>query len=174
MTRVRRPSGVVGAIAAAWLIALGFDLFLHGGLLARLYLEPSPFLLPPRDAFLRIPIGYLTFLGLTVALSWLFRRLDVRGAMAGFRLGAAAGATVWGALVLGLYSISTASPALLGAWWIGQTLELGLSGAVLGAAAQGVSARRLWVIVWGTVAVCVVVTVLLQSLGLVPTVRFER
>ncbi len=29
-----------------WLSMIGFDFFLHAGLLARLYLTPSPFLLP--------------------------------------------------------------------------------------------------------------------------------
>lgn len=46
----------------SWLSMLGFDFFLNAGLLARLYLEPSPFLLPPAEAFRRIPIGYLSFL----------------------------------------------------------------------------------------------------------------
>ncbi len=69
---------VTSAVAAAWVLSVGFDLFLHAGLLARLYLEPSPFLLPPQEAFRRIPFGYLAFLGLTLALYWLLRRLGVR------------------------------------------------------------------------------------------------
>jgi hypothetical protein len=94
--------------------SVGIDLFLHGGLLARPYVEPSPFLLPAEDAFRRIPLGYLTFLILTIGLFWLLRRLHVRGVAAGFR--AVAGAVVWGALVLGLYSFSTASQSLLIGW----------------------------------------------------------
>ena len=56
-------------IAAAWILSLGFDLFLHAGLLAHLYVEPSPFLLPPEEAFRRIPFGYLTFLIFTASRS---------------------------------------------------------------------------------------------------------
>jgi hypothetical protein len=172
--RRTRRSRVVSSIAAAWILAVGFDLFLHGGLLAGVYVEPSPFLLPAEDAFRRIPLGYLTFLGLTVALFWLLHRLGIRGAMAGLRYGAAAGAVVWGALVVGLYSISTASVPLLGGWWIGQTVELGLSGAVLGAAADGASLKRIWAIVAAAVVALVIATVALQSLGFAPAMKIVR
>jgi len=59
---------VISAVGAAWVLSLGFDLFLHAGLLARLYVEPGPFLLPPMVAFRRIPLGYLSFLVLTLSL----------------------------------------------------------------------------------------------------------
>ena len=114
---------MTSSVAAAWVLSVGFDLFLHAGLLARVYIVPSPFLLAPQEAFRRIPFGYLAFLGLTLALSWFLRRLDVRGAIAGFRHGAGAGAVVWGALTVGLYSISTASVPLLAGWWFGQTMS---------------------------------------------------
>jgi len=173
----RRAAGSALApfpIAAAWVLSIGFDLFLHGGLLAGLYTEPSPFLLAPAEAFRRIPLGYLAFLVLTVALWGYFRRIGLRGALAGARHGAAAGAIVWGALALGLASISTASVRLLLGWWIGQTVELGLAGAVLGAARSGRSMKR----VWGIVAIAFVVlaagTIVLQSLGLAPAMKVER
>lgn len=162
---------VISSIAAAWVLSVGFDLFLHGGVLARVYAAPSPFLLPAEDAFRRIPLGYFAFLGLTAALFWLLRRLDVRGTLAGFRYGAAAGAVVWGALSVGLFSISTASVSLLAGWWIGQTIELGLAGGVLGAAASGVPLKRIWWIVAASVAALVMVTVALQSLGLAPPMK---
>ena len=41
----------------SWLSMLGVDFTLLGGLLAELYAQPSPFLLPPLDAFRRIPLG---------------------------------------------------------------------------------------------------------------------
>jgi hypothetical protein len=139
--------------------------------LARLYLEPSPFLLPPEESFRRIPLGYLAFLGLTLALYWLLRRLGIRGTLLGFRSGAIAGAVVWGALTIGLYSISTASLPLLAGWWIGQTVELGLAGAVLGAAADRVPLKRIWVIVAVAFVTSVALTVALQSLGLAPAMK---
>ena len=161
----------VSAVAAAWLLSVGFDLFLHGGLLARIYADPSPFVLPPEEAFRRIPLGYLAFLVLTVGLYWLLRRLAVRGSLAGLRYGAVAGAVVWGAMVVGLASISTATLPLLAGWWVGQTVELGLAGAVLGAAADGVSLKRIWVIVAAAVVTLVAVTIALQSLGLAPAMK---
>jgi hypothetical protein len=171
---VSDPSGnwpVVSSIAAAWLLSIGIDLFLHGGLLARLYVEPSPFLLPAEDAFRRIPLGYLTFLILTIGLFWLVRRLQIRGFVAGFGLAAVAGAVVWGALVLGLYSISTASLSLLTGWWIGQTVELAFAGGVLGAVANGVPLKRVWTGVGVAVVALVAATVALQSLGFAPAMK---
>ena len=164
-------SRAVLAVAAAWLLSLGFDFFLHGGLLARLYVEPSPFLLGPEDAFRRIPLGYLAFLILTLALYWLLRRLRVSGLAAGFRHGIGAGMVVWGALAIGLYSISTARWEILAAWWIGQTAELGLAGAVLGAAASGVPLKRIWAVVGGAVLVFFMATAVLQSFGLAPPMK---
>lgn len=164
-------SRAIPSIAAAWILSVGFDLFLHGGLLASLYAEPSPFLLPPAEAFRRIPLGYAAFLVLTAALDRLFRRLGVRGTTAGFRFGAAAGAVVWGALAIGLYSISTATLPLLAGWWAGQAVELGLAGAVLGAAADRVPLKRIWARVAAAVIAFVVATVVLQSLGLAPATR---
>lgn len=165
---------LASSVAAAWMLSIGFDLFLHGGVLARFYLEPSPFLLPPEEAFRRIPLGYLTFLGLTLALYWLLRRLGIRGSVDGFRYGAAAGAVVWGALTLGLFSITTATLSLLAGWWIGQTVELGLAGAVLGAAANRVSLKRIWAIVAVAIVALVAVTVALQSFGLAPAMKVAR
>ena len=159
------------SIAAAWVLSVGIDLFLHGGLLARLYVEPSSFLLPAEDAFRRIPLGYLAFLILTVGLFWLLRRLEVRGSTAGFRLGAVAGALVWGALVLGLYSISTASSSLLIGWWVGQTVELAFAGAVMGAAANGAALKRIWVVVGVAVVILASATVVMQSTGLAPAMK---
>ncbi|MFO7662220.1 MAG: hypothetical protein R6X18_06450 [Chloroflexota bacterium] len=167
----RSAGHVLSAIGAAWILSLGFDLFLHAGLLARLYTEPSPFLLQAEVAFRRIPLGYASFLVLTVGLYWLFRRLRVRGAASGFAHGLVFGGAAWGAFVLGLYSISTASPQLLFGWWSGQAMELGLAGAVLGGAAGGVSLKRIWLIVTLAVLGGIAATILLQSLGLAPAMK---
>lgn len=161
-------------VAAAWILSLGFDLFLHGGLLASLYLEPAPFLLPAEVAFQRIPLGYLAFLLLVVSLYWLLRRLGLRGATAGLRYGTVFGAVVWGAFVVGLYSISTATLPVLAAWWIGQTVELGVAGAVLGAGLNGARLKRIWITTAVAVAACVVATIVLQSIGFAPSVKVSR
>lgn len=136
-------------------------------------MEPSPFLLDPQDAFRRIPFGYLTFLMLTLGLYWLIRRLGVRGVVAGFRYGAVAGAVVWGALAIGLYSISTATVPLRAGWWIGQALELGLAGAVIGASAAGARLGRVWALVALAIVACFVTTVALQTIGWAPAVKVQ-
>lgn len=155
----------VGLVTAAWMLSLGFDFLLHGGLLARLYARESPFLLDPLTAFQRIPAGYLAFLLLTVGLFWLFRRLDVEGWRAGAKTGVAAGLFVWGTLALGLWSITTARVDTLVAWTLGQGVELGLAGLVLGAGLAGTSMRRIWWRVGAAIAVCAVLTIVLQNVG---------
>ena len=67
--------------------------------------------------------------------------------------------------------ISTANAGLLVGWWIGQAVELGLAGAVIGALAAGVSLRRTWMWVGATVISLVVLTVVLQNIGWAPAVR---
>lgn len=158
-------------MGVAWLVSLGFDLFLHAGALAALYARPSLFLLPADTAFRRIPLGYAGFLVLTAALYWLFRQVGIRDWFAGLRLGLLTGLTLWGAWTLGLYSISVAEGDLLVGWWLGQGAEMGLAGAFLGAAASGMERRRYLTKGAVVVGVLVVVTVVLQVTGLVPAMK---
>ena len=168
----RRPLREAAAhVLPAFVLTLGVDLFLHAGALARYYVRDIPFLVPPAVAFRRIPAGYLAFLLLTAALYWLVRQADVRGAGRGFRWGAVAGLTVWGTLLLGLWSITTAPADLLLAWWVGQGLELGLAGAVRGAARAGTPLRRIWTAVAVAVLVLFAATIGLQAAGLAPAVK---
>lgn len=155
----------------AWLVMIGIDFFLHGGLLAGLYTASAPFLLPPAQSFSRIPLGYAAFFLLAIALLWLLRERGVAGGMSGFMFGLKLGALVWGALVLGLASISTADPLLLLGWFVGQTVELAVGGVVIGSALAGQSLSRLLVKVIALDLVLVVVTIVLQSVGLAPAVR---
>lgn len=164
----------LSAVGVAWFLSVGVDLFLHGGLLARLYVVPSGFVLPADQAFRRIPFGYLAFLVLTSALFWLCRRLEVRGVVSGWRHGFVIGLVLWGGLVLGLYSISTAGVPLLVGWWLGQAVELGAAGGVIGGLAAGVAVRRMLLWVTSIVLVLLVLTVALQSLGIAPAMRLAR
>ena len=155
----------------AWLAMLGFDFLLHAGLLAALYLQPSPFLLPQATAFALIPIGYLSFLLLAVLLVWLMIRLNLAGGRQGAIFGLELGGLAWGAFILGLLSVSTASVSLLLGWFVGQTLELAIAGAVIGSGLAGMRLRRLFGIVIVFVLLSLVTTIILQSVGLVPTTR---
>ncbi|MEJ2217176.1 MAG: hypothetical protein P8099_11230 [Gemmatimonadota bacterium] len=155
----------------AWVAMLGFDALLHAGLLARLYDGPNAFLLTPEQAFGRIPLGYTSFLVQALLLTWLCWRLDIRGAGEGLRFGLLLGAVIWGSLTLGLASISTAPAILLVAWFVGQTVEMGIAGAVLGAGLSADRLRRLALFVILFVLACLVVTVALQNIGLAPPAR---
>ena len=166
-----RLSRDLGLVLAAWLLSLGIDFFLHAGALAQLYAQQSAFLLSPQAAFARIPLGYASFLVLTLGLWWLCSALEVRGARRGLTLGLVTGGIVWGGLLLGLYSISTAPVDLLVGWWLGQTVELGAAGAVIGAG-KGVARRRriyLWIAL--VVLALVVATVVIQALGWAPAME---
>jgi len=137
---VKRTGHLVKIGLLAWLAVIGFDLFLHAGVLATLYSEPSPFLLPPEEAFRLIPLGYVSFLMLIVLLVWLMPRLGIAGWKSGLVFGLIVGALISGAGYLGLLSISTAPQVLLIGWFLGQTVELGIAGMVLG---SGLATERL-------------------------------
>ena len=160
----------VKLILLAWLSMIGFDFFLHAGVLARLYLEPSPFLLPPERAFTLIPVGYLSFLCLTILLIWLMVKLGIRGWRQGAVFGLQLGALSGGAFILGLLSISTAAPALLAGWFVGQTVELGIAGMVAGSGLAVPQLGRLFVKVLAFVIGAFVLTVVLQNVDLAPAV----
>lgn len=151
--------GLLGFIAT-----VGFDLFLHAGVLAPLYTRPTPFLLPPRRAFVLIPVGYASFAVMIAYLVWLWVRLGVRGWTAGLRFGLAFGGVVWGALALGLASVTTAPPSLLLGWFLGQTAELGVVGAIVG---SGLERESLKGLAWRTVlfaAAAAVLGIVIQNI----------
>jgi hypothetical protein len=96
------------------------------------FFESSPFLLEPTELFARIPLGYLAFLFTTGLLVWVMARLSVTGPSAGARFGLSIGAVVPGGDALALASVSTASPSFLVVWFVGQTVQAGVTGAVVG------------------------------------------
>jgi hypothetical protein len=159
--------------AYAWLAVVGFDFLLHAGLLARLYAQPSPFLLPAEDAFGRLPAGYLAFVLAAALLVWLAGRAGIAGWRPGLLFGLQVGALTWGGLALALWSITTAGPALLVAWFAGQTAEWGLAGAVIGVAAVTERPRRLLAAILLFDLAAVIITVILQSIGFAPAARVE-
>ncbi len=165
----RRRLVLVGLLS--WLSMIGLDFFLHGGLLAKLYAQPSPFLLPALESFRRIPLGYLAALLFCALLLGLMVKLGLsgwrKGLFFGILLGALAGATT----MLGLYSISTAELSLLVGWFISQTVEMGLAGAVAGSGLAGQRLRTLFLRVVALVLFLVAVTIAMQSVGLAPTAQ---
>ncbi len=157
----------------AWIAMIGFDFLLHGGILAKFYLEPSSFLLPPERAFALIPLGYASFLIMAFLLVWLAIRLEIHESRSGFLFGLFLGALIWAAWILGLLSISTADPFLLIGWFIGQSMEFGIAGLVIGSslAAKHLVRPFLWVVVF--CVVCIIMTILLQSFGFAPVLHIK-
>ena len=151
----------------SWLSMLGFDLFLHGGLLAGLYKQPHPFLLSPERSFALIPLGYLSFLLLAVLLVWLITRMALQGWRRSAIFALQVGFLIWGSFSLGLISISTIPLALLAGWFIGQTVEMGIGGAVIGIGLKSPKLGRLFFSVFGFVIMMVILTVVLQNVGLI-------
>ena len=149
----------------SWLSMLGVDFTLHGGLLAELYAQPSPFLLPPLDAFRRIPLGYLAALLWAGLLLWLMIRLGLSGWRQGLSLGLRLGALMGTSGMLGLVSISTVELSLAVAWLLSQILQMGLAGVVTGSGLAGLRPRTLFLRVIALVLSLAVVTIIIQSVG---------
>ncbi len=170
MPIIKRP---ITSILLSWLAMLGWDLFLHGALLARFYLKATPFLLEPLQAFRRIPLGYAAFILSAILLVWLMARFELKTVRDAFFFGLKLAALVWGGFLLGLISISTVDPYLAGFWFVGQGLELGIGAVTVQMVSNAKSLRRpIWlVVVW--ILIMVVATVLLQSFGLVPSLRIS-
>lgn len=144
---------------------IGIDFLLHGGLLADLYAQDGAFLLPAAEAFRRIPLGYLSFLIVTVLLIWLMVRIEVAGWEDGFVFGLVLGLLTWGAMTLGLISISTAPTELMIGWWLGQSLELAVAGAVAGYGLKADRLRNLALGVGALVFTLFVITIIIQNIG---------
>lgn len=164
---------LVGLCLLSWFAMLGLDFFLHGGLLAGLYVQPSPFLLPPADAFTRIPLGYLSALLLSALLLWLMDRLKLSGWRQGAVFGLQLGALIGGAGLLSLFSISTAGLTLLIAWFVGQILQTGLAGAVIGSGLAGQRLRVIFARVLALVVLLAAATIIMQNVGLAPAQQWE-
>jgi hypothetical protein len=161
-------SNLAAITLLSWFSMLGFDFLLHAGLLSWIYLKPSPFLLPPERMFRLIPLGYLSFLLMAMLLCWLMVTRDIVGIMKGSVFGLKLGGLIWGSLTLGLASISTAEFSLLCGWFIGQTIEFGIAGSVIGSALEGRNLRRLFVMVLAFIIFSFIITVILQTVGFAP------
>jgi len=154
---------LAGITMLAWLSVIGFDFLLHAGILAGLYAEPHPFLLPPERAFVLIPVGYLAFLLLVILLLWLMVRLKISSWQSGLIFGLQLGALIWAAFTISLISISTAPSTLMVGWFIGQTIEPGIAGLVVGAGLAADKLRKIliWVLLFTVAAF--VIEILLQN-----------
>jgi len=143
--------------------AVGFDFFLHAGLLSGVYSAGGAFLLPVEVAFRRIPFGYAAIAIQVLLLTWLMLKIHVTGWKNGLTFGFALGALIWGAEALGLYSVTTVPPGLLSGWFFGQSIELGFAGMVIGSGFAAASIRGLMIKVGLFFLACIVSGVVLQN-----------
>lgn len=155
----------------AWLAMLGFDFFLHAGALAGIYTRESQFLLPPLEAFRRIPVGYLSFLIVAIFLVWLSVSLEIRSIKDGLLLGLGVGLVMWASFALGMYSITTAQPITLISWAVGQTVEMSFAGGIIGLALHHGKLRKAFLVALISSILLVLVTIVLQSLGIVESTQ---
>jgi hypothetical protein len=155
----------------SWLAMLGFDFFLHAGALSNIYTRESQFLLSPLEAFRRIPFGYLSFLIAAIFLVWLALRLEIRSIKDGLLLGLGVGLVMWVSFALGMYSITTAEPITLISWAVGQTIEMGLAGGIIGLALHRGDLRKAFLVALILSILLVIITIVLQSLGVVESTQ---
>jgi hypothetical protein len=150
---------------------IGVDFFLHGGVFAAIYLQESRFLLSAVESFRRIPFGYLAFLVNAGFVVWIVERASARGWRDGLTIGLCLGGAVGISFMLGIYSISSANPQLLAAWFVAHVLETAIAGAIAGHGWLVQSLRTLAVAVVIGFVLLLVGTIVLQSAGLAPSVR---
>ncbi|MGA9531713.1 MAG: hypothetical protein WBR18_03265, partial [Anaerolineales bacterium] len=112
----------------------------------------------------------LSFLLSTMFLTWVIGKLELQGWRQGMVLGGLVGFAIWVSLSIGLYSISTAPLSLLFGWAVGQSLEMAYAGAIIGQGLQVNKTRRLVITILLLTVGLVVLTFILQSVGLATAV----
>ena len=110
---------------------------------------------------------------IAILIYWLLPRFEINDWRAAFVFGLKLGAMMWGAQMLGLYSISTIQVDTALAWFAGQAFEMGVGALVIFQASQAESLKRLtwWVIAFFILAF--ILTILLQNVGLAPQIIIQ-
>ncbi len=152
-----------------WVVVIAIDFFLHGGILAGLYYQSAPFLLPPEEAFRLIPLGYLSMLVQVTLLVWLVVNLKIETWKSGVIFGAKLGLLLGGSMFLGLLSISTLSWQYLLGMMTGQIVEFAAAGMVIGAGLRATKLRPILIRVIIFTILLLILTIAMQTFGLVPT-----
>ena len=152
----------------SWLGFIGFDLFLHAGLLAFLYHEDSPAILSPLDSFYRIPIGYLALFLYCMLLYWLIVLFNVTSTNEIIKFSALIGLFLSLISTFAQFSIININTLLLLGWGIGLIIEFILSGFIIALCLSGYPFKRLLIYVLLFDLVLFLVTVIMQSIGLAP------
>jgi hypothetical protein len=153
----------VKLILITWAATLGLDFIWHGGILAEIYTRPNPALLDPEQAFIRIPYGYGALLLQVVLIYWLFSLLKVNEWRKGIQMGFMFGGMMGIASILGQFSILALELEILILWGVGQVIEFGALGAVIGAGISATSLKKLAAKVAVLVVIAFLFTIIMQS-----------
>ncbi|MFW9962353.1 MAG: hypothetical protein ACFFCX_02210 [Candidatus Sifarchaeia archaeon] len=153
----------VKLILIAWIAAISFDFIWHGGILADVYTHSNPALLDPEQAFHRIPYGYGALLVQVVLIYLVLSSLKVNEWRKGIQMGLIFGGAMGIASILGQFSILSLDLKILILWGLGQVVEYGAMGAVIGAGIKSVSLKKLAARVVVLVVIAFFFTIALQS-----------
>ena len=155
-------------IFLSWLGFIGFDLFLHAGLLAKLYHDDNPAILPPLDAFYRIPFGYIAFFLYWIFLYWLIIKAELSDRIVIIRFSAIVGVFLGISSTLAQFSILQVNELLLIGWGLGFIIEIIIAGTIIAYALTGYSYKKLFYFVLLFDIALFIITVVMQNIGLAP------
>jgi hypothetical protein len=155
-------------ILIGWLGFIGFDLFLHAGLLARLYHEENLAILDPLQAFYRIPIGYFAFFIYVVFLYWLLKINNFKYRNEILKFVFQVGLFISVSSTLAQYSILKINDLLLFGWGLGLIIEFLISGLIVGYLMTNYSSKRMLINVIVFDVLLFFITVIMQNTGLAP------
>ena len=157
---------IIPSVFFAWLVFLTLDFLAHASLLSSIWEQGHPALKAKGELFRLIPLGYLSFLFLTILVGWLYKRIfgSEGSAIKGLLFGATFGSLF--ALSNGLGWYSFLSLPLDFVVWVSLVyfVELAAVGLVFGLLMHPVSLRkRIWLLT-GFVILGFVIGIVLQNL----------
>jgi hypothetical protein len=157
---------------ASGIFMMAFDLFLNAGVFAKIWLEPSSFLLDPQQLFHRIPLGYIAFFLEAGIYVWLTMKVGAKTWRQGCVLGLMVGGLLNIASVFGLRSGTTASWPILFVWLIGGVALTAGACLMTGLSTERGEKRALLAAILALV-VAFILIIVLQSTGLVSARRMN-
>ena len=151
------------AVILAWISSIAVDFFLNGGVFASYFSSGDSFIVSTSEAFVRIPLGYISLLLLVLVLAFLVYWKSGLTVYGGVKMSVAYGVVVASSTVLGLWSITVAPTEFLLIWFVDQVLELSVAGTIL-SISRAAPSRRITRDVAIGVAVLFVGGIALQNL----------
>jgi hypothetical protein len=163
--KITKRGILVAGIAS--IAMFGFDIFLHGGLLAAIYGRGDfRYELPLLVAYWNVPCGLLAYFGFSLLLVVVFSKFKANDQLESFKFGLIIGSIVWAAYIFGWSYLDLTSIGLYAVWYIGQVTEIGIGAMIVHkteAQKRLLPALKTSAIIF---VVCTVVTLTLQYSGI--------